>query len=170
MAPREIARLVSYVPQNHEPSFGYTVKDFVIMGRAPRTGIFGRPTAEDEKICLQVMQEMGIDHLADRSYMEISGGERQEAMIARAIVQEPEVILFDEPTAHLDYGNQHRMLKMIRKMSQKGYAVVITTHNPDHALLLGDKAGILDKEGRMVSGPSREIITRKAYRRYTTAS
>ncbi|MBR6444189.1 MAG: ABC transporter ATP-binding protein [Firmicutes bacterium] len=162
MSPKEIASLVAYVPQNHTPSFGYRVKDFVIMGVAPKLGIFGKPSAEDEKNCMEVLEELGIDHLAERSYLEISGGERQQAMIARELVQDPKVILFDEPTAHLDYGNQHRMLKLIRSMSRKGYAVVITTHNPDHALLLKDRAGILDKEGHMTCGPSEEIITEES--------
>ncbi|MEA4923587.1 MAG: ABC transporter ATP-binding protein [Eubacteriaceae bacterium] len=165
MMPKEIARIVGYVPQNHTPSFDYTVLDFVLMGRAPKVGVFGRPAKEDEELCMEILDEMGISHLANRSYMEISGGERQQAMIARATAQEPEVILFDEPTAHLDYGNQHRTLKMIRKMAHKGYAVVITTHNPDHALLLGDKAGIIDKDGHMVSGPCREIITEESLSR-----
>ena len=159
MNPKEIASLAAYVPQNHTPSFGYSVKDFVIMGVAPRLGIFGKPAAGDETRCMEVLEDLGIDHLAERSYLEISGGERQQAMIARALIQDPKVILFDEPTAHLDYGNQHRMLKIVRNMSRKGYAVVITTHNPDHALLLRDNAGILDSSGHMISGPSDEIIT-----------
>lgn len=162
MSPKEIAGLVAYVPQTHTPSFGYRVRDFVIMGVAPKLGIFGKPSAEDEERCMQILEEMGIAHLADRSYLEISGGERQQAMIARALIQDPKVILFDEPTAHLDYGNQHRMLKIIRSMSRRGYAVVITTHNPDHALLLKDNAGILDRDGHMRSGPSAEIITEES--------
>lgn len=161
MSPKEIASVAAYVPQNHTPSFGYRVKDFVVMGAAPKLGVFGRPSEDDEIRCMEVLEELGIDHLAERSYLEISGGERQQAMIARALIQDPKVILFDEPTAHLDYGNQHRMLKIVRNMSRKGYAVVITTHNPDHALLLKDNAGILDKDGHMISGPSEEIITEK---------
>lgn len=108
---------------------------------------------------MEVLKSMKLDHLAEKSYMDISGGERQQIMIARTIVQEPKVILFDEPTAHLDYGNQHRVLKRIRKMAADGYSVIITTHNPDHALLLGDKAAIVQQNGKIIQGNSKEIIT-----------
>lgn len=159
MEAKDIAKLVGYVPQIHTPAFDYRVLDFVLMGRAPKTGIFGRPSAEDEELCLRVLESMNLDHLANKSYQQISGGERQQLLIARAIVQEPEVILFDEPTAHLDYGNQHRVLKRIQQMSQEGYSIVITTHNPDHALLLNDKVAIVGKDGKILQGSSEEILT-----------
>ena len=161
---RSIAQKVGYVPQTHTPAFNYSVFEFVLMGRAPEIGIFSRPKKEDEALCSEALEEMGIYHLKDRSYMEISGGERQQAMIARAIVQEPEVILFDEPTAHLDYGNQQRVLKLVKTMAERGFAVAITTHNPDHALLLDGKAAVVDKSGKMICGRSREIITEERLR------
>ena len=159
MSEREIAKTVAFVPQLHTPTFDYSCVDFVLMGRAPQIGVFSRPTQEEEEMCLKVLTEMGIEHLAFKSYMEISGGERQQLLIARAIVQEPEVVLFDEPTAHLDYGNQHRVLEKIKRMAADGYSVVITTHNPDHALLLGDKAAIVSRDGHIVQGDSSEILT-----------
>lgn len=159
MKEKEIAKLVGYVPQLHTPSFDYRVIDFVLMGRAPRTGTFGRPTAEDEELCMSVLESMGLEHLAEKSYLNISGGERQQLLIARAIVQEPEVVLFDEPTAHLDFGNQHRVLKRVRKMAEDGFSVIITTHNPDHALLLGDKAAIVSRDGSITQGRCEEIVT-----------
>ena len=159
MSPREIAQTVGYVPQLHTPSFDYRVLDFVLMGHAPKTGIFSKPSKEDEDMCLEVLCSMGLEHIAQKSYMEISGGERQQLLIARSIVQQPKAILFDEPTAHLDYGNQHRVLKRVRQMADSGYSVIITTHNPDHALLLGDKAAIVEKNGTITQGNSHEIIT-----------
>lgn len=159
MSPRSIAEKVSYVPQTHTPAFNYSVFEFVLMGRAPKVGMFSKPQKEDEERCYEALKEMGIDHLKNSSYIEISGGERQQAMIARAIAQEPEVILFDEPTAHLDYGNQQRVLKIVKAMAEKGFAVVITTHNPDHALLLDDRVAIVDREGKLICGESRKIIT-----------
>ena len=168
MKEKEIARLVGYVPQLHTPAFDYRVLDFVMMGRSPQMGAFGRPKAEDEEICLSVLRSMGISHLAEKSYRNISGGERQQVLIARAIVQQPKAVLFDEPTAHLDYGNQHRVLERIRKMAEEGFSVVITTHDPDHALLLGDQAAIVGTDGRILQGRSADIITeenlRKIYR------
>ena len=129
------------------------------MGRAPKTGTFSRPSAADEALCMDVLKSMGIDHLAEKSYLNLSGGERQQLLIARAIVQEPEVILFDEPTAHLDFGNQQRVLKRVRQMAEDGFSVVITTHNPDHALLLGDQAAIVTRDGKVLQGTSEEILT-----------
>lgn len=164
MSAREIAQTVGYVPQLHTPSFDYRVLDFVLMGKAPKTGIFSKPSKEDEEKCLEVLRSMNLEHIAYKSYIEISGGERQQLLIARAIVQQPKAILFDEPTAHLDYGNQHRVLKRVRQMADSGYSVVITTHNPDHALLLGDKAAIVEKTGVITQGDSREIITEERLR------
>lgn len=159
MKVKETASLAGYVPQLHTPAFDYRVVDFVMMGRAPDTGMFGRPGYDDERKCRDVLDGMGLGHLADKSYLDISGGERQQLLIARAVVQEPEVVLFDEPTAHLDYGNQHRVLRRIRRMASEGYSVVITTHNPDHALLLGGKAAIVGRDGSLVQGECAEILT-----------
>ena len=159
MKEKEIAALVGFVPQLHTPSFDYRVLDFVLMGRAPKTGKFSRPSAADEALCMDVLRSMGIDHLAEKSYLNLSGGERQQLLIARAIVQEPEVILFDEPTAHLDFGNQQRVLQRVRQMAKDGFSVVITTHNPDHALLLGDQAVIVTRDGKVLQGTSEEILT-----------
>ena len=159
MKEKEIARLVGYVPQIHTPAFDYSVLDFVLMGRAPGMGTFSRPKSEDEEVCREVLGSMEIDHLAEKSYRNISGGERQQVLIARAIVQRPEVILFDEPTAHLDFGNRQKILARIRQMVDEGYSVVITTHDPDHALLLDDQAAIVDSTGRIAQGDAGEIIT-----------
>ena len=159
MKEKEIAKLVGFVPQLHTPAFDYRCLDFVLMGRAPQIGTFNRPKAEDEKMCMDVLESMNLGHLAEKSYLNISGGERQQLLIARAIVQEPEVVLFDEPTAHLDFGNQHRVLRRIKKMSEDGYSVVITTHNPDHALMLGGRVAVVSRKGTIYQGPAEEIIT-----------
>ena len=159
MKPKEVASILSYVPQTHTPAFSYTVFNFVLMGRAPKVGMFEKPKAEDFKLVEEVLEEVGIAKLANKPYTEISGGERQQATIARALVQEPKAILFDEPTAHLDFGNQIKTLRTIKHLSEKGYAVIMTTHNPDHAIMLGGTTAILDKKGKLTVGPSDEIIT-----------
>lgn len=165
MKEKEIAGIIGYVPQVHTPAFDYRVLDFVLMGRAPKTGIFGKPSKDDEALCMKVLESMNIAHLAEKSYINISGGERQQVMIAKTIVQEPKAVLFDEPTAHLDYGNQHRVLKRVRKMADEGYSVIITTHNPDHALLLNDKAAIVGRNGKIIQGKSSDIITEDTLRK-----
>ena len=159
MSAKQIAGEVGYVPQVHEPSFDYSVKQFILMGVAPGKGLFQGPSAKDEEQCDRLMEELDIAKLADRSYLQISGGERQQALIARAVMQDPQVILFDEPTAHLDYGNTYRTLKMVRAMAERGFAVVLTTHDPNQALLLGGKAGVIDREGHMTNGTVEEIVT-----------
>lgn len=164
MSDKERAKHVGYVPQLHVPAFDYRVIDFVLMGRASRTGTLGRPKEEDEKMCMEVLESMNIAHLAQQSYMKISGGERQQLLIARAIVQQPEVVLFDEPTAHLDFGNQHRVLKRVKQMADEGYSVIITTHNPDHALMLGDKAAIVSRDGIITQGNCEDVVTEETLR------
>ena len=161
MGAREIAKTVGYVPQIHTPAFDYRVLDFVMMGCAPKIGIFSKPTEEDERRYIEVLESMGLMHLAFKSYRNISGGERQQVMIARTRVQKPKVVLFDEPTAHLDYGNQHRVLRRVKNMAEEGFSVVITTHNPDHALLLGDRAAIVERSGKIIQGASEEILTQE---------
>ena len=159
MRERQIARHVAYVPQLHTPAFDYSVADFVLMGKSAQLGLMQRPKREDEWKCIEILRSMGIEHLAQKSYQKISGGERQQALIARALMQEPDVILFDEPTAHLDYGNQQRVLTQIKSMAEDGYSIVITTHNPDHALLLGDQAAIVDRNGHVTQGDCSMIIS-----------
>ena len=164
MKPKEVAKILSYVPQNHVPAFSYTVESFVLMGRAPTVGMFERPKAEDFELVAKTLDEIGIAELKDKPYTEISGGERQQATIARAIVAEPKAILFDEPTAHLDYGNQLKTLRLIKSLREKGYAIVITTHDPDHAILLGGTTAILDRDGHLITGKTEEIITEETLR------
>ena len=159
MSERKIASVVGYVPQSYTPVFGYSVFDFVQMGCASRIGLFSHPGRKEHDDTLTALEEMDISSLASRPFTELSGGERQQAIIARAIVGRPRIILFDEPTAHLDFGNQLRVLRIIKELADKGFAVVITTHNPDHAMLLGGRAAIMDGEGQLISGDTEKIIT-----------
>lgn len=159
LSPRDIASLCGYVPQLHQPTFEYTVIEFVLMGLASSMGLFGKPGAKEYAVATEALQALGISNLAEQPYTRISGGERQKASIARAIAAKPLVVLFDEPTAHLDYGSQGVVLKLIKSVAEMGYAVISTTHNPDHALLLGGQAALLDKDGVLVYGPATDIIT-----------
>jgi len=159
--PRKMARLVGYVPQTITPTFDYSVIDYIVTGCAPKLGTFQRPSREHYEIATQSMREMGIEHLAEKSYKQISGGERQQVSIARVLAQSPACILMDEPTAHLDYGNQVRVLKMIKRLAERGYGVVFTTHNPDQPLLIGGKVAIIDRCGSLSFGDSQELMSEK---------
>lgn len=156
---REVARVIGYVPQIHTPAYAFTVREFAVMGRTPYIGAFTVPGAEDYRIADEALERMGIAHLRDKPYTEISGGERQQVTIARVIAQKPQLILLDEPTAHLDYGNQHRVVQMARQLAAEGYALIMTTHNPDHAIILNGKVAILDREGELFVGQTAQTLS-----------
>ena len=158
---RKIAKTIGYVPQIHDVAYAYEVRDYIVMGRAPYLGMFAKPSREDFRLADMTMEELGISHLAGRAYTELSGGERQQVSIARAIVQQPDIIILDEPTNHLDYGNQLRMIQMIRKLARNGYGIIITSHMPDHVLLLDGNVGILGENGHLQVGTTREIMNKK---------
>ena len=162
---RTVAQKIGYVPQMGLPSFSYTVRDYVVMGRAPYLGILHVPGPEEYEKVDAVLEKMSISYLADKIFTQISGGERQQVQIARALVQEPEIILLDEPTNHLDYGNQIKVLQIIRDLARDGISVVLTTHMPDHAILLDGTVGILDREGHMTVGPAQQIISEESLQR-----
>ena len=121
--------------QSHTPVFDYTVLHFVTMGRAAKVGIFSKPKDEDYQIALEALETLNIVHLADRPYTQISGGERQMTLIARALTQQPQAILLDEPTASLDFGRSTYVLELIQDMQTRGYSMIMTTHDPNHAIL-----------------------------------
>ena len=159
MSLKKAAQLIGYVPQNHASVYDYSVRDFIVMGRAPHLGMLEKPSENDYAIVDEVIRELGIEKLADKAYTQISGGERQQALIGRAIAQQPEIIMFDEPTNHLDYGNQLRMVHKIKNLSKKDYTVIMTTHMPDHAMMIGGKTAILGRDGTLKVGKTEEIIT-----------
>jgi len=142
LTPREIAKHIGFVPQTIIPSFSFSVLEYVVTGCAPHLGTFERPKQEHYDIAMQAIKDMGIEYLSEKSYSAISGGERQQVSIARALAQHPSIILLDEPTAHLDYGNQIKVLRTAKRLSEEGYGVVFTTHNPDHVLLLDDQIAV----------------------------
>lgn len=141
-----IAAKIAYVPQTQVSPFPYPVKEIVMMGRASHLGLFSSPGMHDEDICNEAMRRVGIEYLADRPCTRISGGEWQLVLIARAIAQESGILLLDEPTSHLDLGNQMRILETINSLSAAGFTIMVATHFPDHALLTSNRAAIL-KDG-----------------------
>jgi len=157
-APK-IAKKMAYVSQYHVPPFPYVVKDVVLLGRINSVRYFGKPKKEDYEIVEQAMEDMGIRHLREKIYTDISGGERQLVMIARALAQEPEMLVLDEPTASLDYGNMIKVMKKIKTLQKTGYGVVMTTHSPDQAFMCDSKVALLQKNEPVKFGNVYEIIT-----------
>ena len=159
--PGELAKQIAYIPQTHVPIFPFRVLDVVMMGRTARIGYFASPSAQDEKLARENLDFLRIGHLWDKPYTDISGGERQLVLIAAALTQEPELLILDEPTAHLDFGNQHRFLNLVLRLRERGMGVLMTTHFPDHALYLEGRTLVL-REGRLWrEGSAREVVTQQ---------
>lgn len=161
MDVREIAKTIGYVPQPHSLVYDYSVRDFVVMGRTPYLTAFQQPGAQDYAQVDSVLEQLGIAGLSERPYTALSGGERQQVAIARTLVQRTQIIILDEPTSYLDYGNQIRVLQLIKSLAEDGYSIIMTTHMPDHALRLGGKTGILDRGGQFSVGKTEEILTQE---------
>ncbi len=155
---RERARLMAYVPQSQVSTFGFSALELVVMGRTAHLGLLERPTNRDRAVSRDAMRRMGIEDLAQRSIHQISGGQRQLVLIARALAQEPRVVLLDEPTASLDFGNQGRVMHAMRALANEGLAVLFTTHDPNHALRHADRAVLMQDGGVMASGAVSEVI------------
>ncbi len=155
---RDVARVVGCVPQSQTLLYGYTVRDFVVMGRAPHIGVLAKPGRRDYAMADAALEAMGIAHLSGSPCTEISGGERQQASIARVMVQRPRIVMMDEPTSALDFGNQMRVIGTIRKLAADGYAVIMTTHTPDHAIMLDDTVALLDRTGTLRVGGTDAIL------------
>lgn len=162
---QEISMRLGYVPQIQSAAMDFTVRDYLVLGRAPYIGRFRSPGREDYEAVERVLSSLDIEKLADKNLQELSGGERQQAHIARALVQQPKILLFDEPTNHLDYGNQIKVLETILELTERdGISVVLTTHTPDFAILLGGKTALLDREGHLRAGSSEDIVTEENLR------
>ncbi len=167
--PRKRSRYLAYVAQAHVPSFPYLVKDIAMMGRIGQMNASGQPGRKDFEIVEQALEDVGIRHLRDKVYTEISGGERQLLMIAKALAQEPKVLIMDEPTANLDYGNMILVMDCIRMLAEKGLCVIFTTHMPDQAFMCQAKTAMLFRNDPLVFGSCNRVITKEnLYKAYQT--
>ncbi len=156
---KEFARMIAYVPQNHIPPFDYRVIDVVVMGCNPTMSEFSSPSKKEFALAHQILERMGIAHLELRDYTELSGGEKQMVIIARALAQNASILMMDEPTSYLDYGNEVLVLKQIRKLSDEGYTIVMITHMPNHAFLCADKVIAIGKNNFFAVGSPNEVLT-----------
>lgn len=157
---RERARLLAYVPQSHVATFAFSVETIVLMGRIAHGSLFNRPTATDRAMAGQALEQFGISHLRERPYTMISGGERQLVLLARALAQEPRFIVLDEPTASLDFGNQGKVMREIRRLGGSGHGVLFTTHDPNHAIRAADRAYLLRDGACVGDGATGAILSR----------
>lgn len=156
---RERAREVSYIPQSHAPVYDYEVLDVVLMATGSDLKMLSNPGCAQRRRAYEALERIGIERFAHRRYTQISGGEQQLVLIARALAQNAKTIVMDEPTSALDYGNTVRVLSCVRQLAREGLSIVQSTHNPDHAFLYSDKTLVL-RDGRVDAyGDPRDVIT-----------
>lgn len=156
---KSVASVIGYVPQVHEPPFPFTVLDVVVMGAVAHASLFAGPCKRAYQSAEAILERLGVLYLRDKIYTEISGGERQMVLIARALMQKPAFLMMDEPTSSLDYGNQMRVLGQVKSLSEEGVGVIMTSHFPDHAYLACTKAVVMSRRRPFCVGSVEEIVT-----------
>ena len=165
LSRRETAEHIAYIPQIHRPTFGYSVLDTTLMGLTRQLSPFRSPTPEMEKHAMDALEQMGVAQLAERNFATLSGGEQQLVLIARALCQQSDILVMDEPTSSLDYGNQLRVLERVRLLARQGYTVLLSTHDPQHALRFSQKVLALSGGQVAAEGDTVEVLTPELLRR-----
>ncbi|MDQ7094559.1 ABC transporter ATP-binding protein [Desulfosporosinus sp. PR] len=160
----KMAQVIGYIPQAQNTSFPFSVMDMILMGRTAHLGNFASPTKKDRKIAEQVIATLDISLLKQRIFTELSGGEKQLVLIARALAQEPKMLVMDEPTSALDFGNQLKVLGQVKELARQGLAIIMASHVPDHAFFYATKVMLLNQGGLFGLGKANEVITEKGLR------
>lgn len=159
MKARERARCMAYVPQSSGLAFPYKASEVVLMGRVSHLAPGAAHGERDRKAAMDALERLQVEHLANRRYQELSGGERQMVLVARALAQESRLLIMDEPTANLDYHNQVKILAAIKYLAGEGFGILMTSHYPDHAFLACSHVALL-KGGRVTAyGRPDEVVT-----------
>ena len=161
---REISTHIGYIPQSHVPSFPFKVLDVVVMGRAPYLNLTDSPKKEDIEIAKNALKTLGIEYLQDKEYTNLSGGERQLVFLARVLCQQPDILILDEPTSHLDFGNQIKLLEIIDNLAKSGLSIIMSSHFPDHAFLSSNKVAIMKDRKFIDFGTPEDVVTEKNLR------
>ena len=156
---RQMGRWMSLVPQDEQVRFDYTVLEYLLLGRAPYLSQLEMPGPEDIEIAREALEKVGLLPLQERPASKLSGGEHQLLMIARALVQEPHILVLDEPTSRLDPGNRQRVVSLLKSLLSHGVTILFTTHDPTLAADISTHALLL-KQGRVIhAGPEEEVLT-----------
>lgn len=159
LSDRERATAIAWVPQAHDGVFAFSVLDMVMMGCTPRMAAFAVPGAHERERGYQQLKTLGISHLAARRWNTLSGGERQLALIARALVQQPRLLLLDEPASSLDFGHQIHLLDTLKSLKQSGMTLLMSTHHPLHARAIADSVVCVEPDGQISQGPPEVQLT-----------
>jgi iron complex transport system ATP-binding protein len=167
---KELSQWMGLVPQSEHVPFEYSVLEFVLLGRAPYLGPLDMPGPEDVIIARQSLSQVGISHLQNRPIPALSGGELQLVLIARALTQQPRILLLDEPTSHLDLANRNNTLQILNRLRLNGTTVIFTTHDPEAAALIADYL-VLMRSGHVLftGGIDETFTTEKLSQTYGTS-
>jgi iron complex transport system ATP-binding protein len=155
------SRLISYVAQEYKAPFNFSVWEMVLMGRNPHMGDVFRVCHSDKHAAIKAIEDVGITHLVKRNFNELSGGERQMVLLARALAQNAKVMFLDEPTSALDFGNQVKIWELTKTISQTGVSVIACTHNPNHVLWYANDVILLNKGTICAHGSTDEVFTQE---------
>lgn len=159
-----IAEHIAYIPQYHNVPFNYSVLEMVLMGRVSKLGLFASPSALDRDKAKESLIRVGIEHLKERPFGELSGGQKQLVLLARALAQEVNFFIMDEPVNGLDYGNQIRLLELIENLAKEGYTFLKTTHYPDHALLVSSRIVVMNGGKIVADGAPDDVLSSEMIR------
>lgn len=159
LSAHQLARKIAYIPQSHYPSFNYSVLNMVLMGTTSQVSLLSSPGEAQRRAAEEALERVGVAHLRDKGYTHISGGERQLVLIARALVQSARVLVLDEPTANLDYGNQIRVMEQLRQLTGEGYTVIQSTHNPEQAFLFSHNVVAMQAGRVLAEGAPSRVVT-----------
>jgi iron complex transport system ATP-binding protein len=156
---RNLSQLVGLVPQDEHIPFDFSILEYVLLGRAPYLGPLAMPGEADYAVAQAALQTTGLADLQHRPLPNLSGGERQLAVVARALAQQPRILLLDEPASHLDLGNKSRLLGIMRELAARGVTLVLTTHDPNAAAAVAGYV-VLMREGQILdAGPIDDMLT-----------
>jgi iron complex transport system ATP-binding protein len=155
---RDLGKRIALVPQREYITFGFTLLEYVLLGRAPHMKPLEMPGDDDVAIAMQSLEKVGIADLAERLVTDLSGGEQQLVLVARALAQGSDILLMDEPTSHLDLKNKVRFMRMVRSLIRSGHTILITTHEPEVAAALADYVVLLVDGRKTYAGPADEML------------
>ena len=164
MSAQESAKHIAYIPQSSNPAFNYSVFDIVLMGATAGLSRFRSPGKEDMARCGWALEKIGISDLSERCFHRLSGGEKQLVMLARALTQNTPILMLDEPTANLDFGNQLKVLQQVQSLAREGYTVIQTTHHPEQSYLFSDRILAIHRGRVLLDGVHKDVLTASTLR------
>lgn len=159
LKPSRIATMAAYIPQKSTVTFGYTVEEMVLMGSSVAGNSFRIPGEQEQRRAGNALEKLGMESLAKRSFPTLSGGEQQLVLIARALAQQARLLIMDEPTASLDFGNQAKLFALLRKLTLEGFTIILSLHNPQQVLSYTDRVLVLQKGKTLAVGVSGQVVT-----------